>query len=133
MSDEIEQKAKLADFLPKEDDAADEAELIAKLIGPDSKLIVDTSLPKDFEIEIMAQLLVDHLVSFKQTKAAWRAARNGADHQRATQLWQQLQYNQLTAALIQAEYPEAKAIAQQLAKGRAKVMQAQRDVKTEAE
>ena len=109
-------------------------ELIGKLIGEDGKIKVDTTLPKELEIEVMANMLVDHLISFRQTKEAWRSARNSSDHARSQQLFQQMQYNQLTAAIIQAEYPEAKAIAEEIAISRAYQAKRERNIlKTQME
>mgnify|MGYP001563702642 CR=1 FL=1 len=118
----LDEKAKSV----KEDSDAEGDAIVAKLIGEDGKIKVDTGLPKELETEIMASMLLDHIISYRQTKEAWRAARNTSDHQRATQLFQQMQYNQLTSAIIQSEYPKAKPMAENIAKARARTLQQQR-------
>ncbi|MDD4984184.1 MAG: hypothetical protein PHQ43_00145 [Dehalococcoidales bacterium] len=109
----------LKDLIPKEESTQDDAELFAKLrnAGADD-INVDMSMPDEYETEIMAALMVDHMTGYTQTKAAWRSARNTQDHKRAADLFQQMQFNRLTVAIIQAEYPGAKPIADTIMKTR---------------
>jgi hypothetical protein len=116
----------IAELMPTEEEAEDSKGLVAKLIDSSGKLICDTTMPPEYQLEIMAELLLDHLTSYQQTRQAWRAAKNSGDHQKGTQLFQQMNYNQLTAAIIQAEYPAAKAITDNIAKARIKELTAKR-------
>lgn len=127
MADEtkkVEEKVKrLSDLLGKDEDTTEDAELVASLLNEKGDLKVDTSLPKELETEVMAQMLIDHIISFRQTRQAWIAAKQTADHARRQQLFQQMQYNQLTIAIIQHQYPEAKPIAELVARQRARTLQ----------
>jgi len=118
---------KLSELMAKEEDDQD-AGLVAELIGEDGQLKVDLAIPAELETEVMAQMIVDHLISYVQTKAAYRSARNTADHARAKQLFEQMQYNQLTVAIIQHDYPQAKPLAEAIGKARAKEAEAKRRV-----
>jgi hypothetical protein len=123
-----EKKAKtIMELLPQEEEAEDAKALLAKLVDADGKLKADTSLPAEYQIEVMAELLLDHLTSYHQTRQAWRAAKNSGDHSKSQQLFQQMNYNQLTIAIIQAEFPVAKALSDSIAKARMKELTAKRN------
>ena len=117
----------IADLFPSDDDEEGESTLLAKLIGEDGKLKVDTETPPKFEIDIMASMMVDQLVSFKQTQKSWRSARNLGDNAHAKQLFEQWRFNQLTIALIQADFPKAKELANQMMNLRADNAEKQRE------
>ena len=116
---------KIADLLPKDEDELDDAELLAKLTDKDGKLKVDTSLPVDFELEIMAQQVLENTTAYATTRQQWRSARNSGDNSKAQQLFKQMNYHQLTVAVLLAEFPKAKKIADEI--GRARVKQAQQN------
>ncbi len=115
MSEEAKKFKSLQEALSKEEETTEDTELLAELLDAEGKLKVDTSLPEDYELEIMAEQLLAHLASYHQNKETYRAARNSGDQGRKTQIWNQMQFNQLTAALIQRAYPKAKARADELA------------------
>tara|TARA_Y100000310_G_scaffold343143_1_gene449422 strand:+ start:84 stop:521 length:438 start_codon:yes stop_codon:yes gene_type:complete len=106
----------IADLLPPvdEDIAADKA-LLAKLIGRDGKLKVDLSLPKQYELEAAAEQLVNCLTGYQQASVGWRSARNSGDNAKAQKIFTEMNYQQLTAAIIQAEHPGVKKIADDIA------------------
>ncbi len=87
----------------------------APAIDPKILESVDMTLPKEYEAELMASEMLAHLQNYKQAKAAYQAARNLGQHDRAEQLSKQVTFSRLAVALIQSQYPEAKAIADQLA------------------
>lgn len=126
----IEEKAKkLEDLLKrvaKEPGAEDDMAVIAELIDDNGNPIADMSMPREYEIEVMAIMMLDHLVSYKQSDRARIGARAAGNGTKAGECWQQMRYNQMTIALIQRDYPETKPIAAQLAKDRAKTIQQQR-------
>lgn len=117
----------VAELLPQEDEVVDDAELFAKLVGADGKLKVDTSLPAEYELEVQAAMSLEHLSAYQQTRQQWRSARNQADHQRAQKLFQEMNFHQLTAAIIQAEYPAVKNLTSELARTKVAQMKQQRE------
>ena len=124
MASEI--SASLKDLLPHSEEEEDNLALLTKLRRDGEKLKVDLSIPSTFEVDIMASMMIDHLQAYHTNRQAWRAARNGPDHSLATRLFQQMNYNQLTIAILQAEYPDAKVLADEIMKVRAAVAKAQR-------
>lgn len=132
MSEEAKKVKSFQEALSREDETAEDSALLAELLDADGKLVVDLSLPGDYELDVMAQQLLLHLTSYYQSREAYRAARH-TDQGRKTQIWQQMQFNQLSAALIQKAYPKAKGLADQLAKIQAKQAAATRDRLLEAE
>ena len=118
----------LQEALSAPDQEADDAELVAELLDEKGDLKGDFTLPAAYEQDVMAQQLLAHLTGYKQNYHAWRAARNSGDNARATSLFNQMRYNQLTAALIQKAYPGAKQIADELAVLQAKQTEANRRV-----
>lgn len=126
-----EEKAKkLLDFMPKQDDtSADDAALLAKLIDADGEMKVDLELPQEYLLESVSELLLSHLTSYHNARQNWRAARNLEDHKKAEGLFAQMKFNQLSAAIIQNEFPKAKKIADDIAKYRAKETKVDREKK----
>jgi len=116
----------MIEALNREEETAEDALLLAELLDEKGNLKVDLSLPDDYELEVMAQQLLAHITSYAQNKKAYLAAKNSGDQARRTQLWQQLQYNQLTAAIIQKSYPKAKRVADELARLQARQAQQNR-------
>ena len=110
----------LRDALGSDGDTQDDALLLATLLDDKGELKVDLSLPQEYELEVMADQLLAHLGSYRQNWQAWRAARNTGDHANAKRLFDQMQFNKLTSAIIQASYPRAKALADELGQIRAK-------------
>ncbi len=133
-TEEAKKITSLKDALSGQDTTEqDDAALVAALLDDKGNLKVDTSLPAEYELEVMAKQLLDHLAAYAQNKQAWRAARNSNDHARAKSLFDQMQFNQLTAAIIQHSYPRAKALADELGKLLAKQTQANRTAQIGAE
>lgn len=130
---EKEKYLNLQEALEKGDEEADDALLVAELLDDEGKLKVDLSLPEVYELDIMAQQLLGHITSYKQNKEAWRAARNSSDRAKAQQIFTQMRFNELTAAIIQRAYPKAKALADELALINARTTQANRKVQLEKE
>lgn len=117
----------LKDLLSKPDETEqDDIALAAALLDENGKLKVDISLPQEYELDIMAKMLLDHLGAYHQAHQAWRAARNGQDKVRTTQLFEQWNFNQAAAAIIQHEFPKAKALADEMGGLLAKAAQASR-------
>lgn len=117
---------RLLDLLPQDEMAADEQELLAKLTGADGKLKVDLSMPGDYEVEVQAAQLAEHLTAYAQNRQAWRSARSSGDQARAQQLFAASNYNQLCAAIIQSEFPKARAAADEIMAVRAIAAKEQR-------
>jgi len=120
------EKRNIADLLPQDEETAEDEKLYSQLVGEDGKLKVDLSMPDDFLIDIMAGQMIEHMVSYEQSKQTWMSARNQGNHARAKQFFEQMQFNQLTIAIIQARHPKAKSLADELMKVRVKQAQAQR-------
>ena len=112
-------------LLSNEEETGDEA-LLAKLVGADGKLKVDLSLPKDYHGEIMAEQLVEALTAYEQTRQAYRGARNSGDNDKSGQLFKAMNYFRLLAAIIQAEHPSAKKIADDIMVRKVKAVEAAR-------
>jgi len=121
-----ETKKTLVDFLPKGEDQEDDEALLATLIGEDGKLKVDDSLPPEYELELMAGQMLEHIAAYKQARQNMRSARNAGNHSQAESFLKQMNFNRTTAAIIQSEFPKAKAIADEIARIRVKQMQTQR-------
>lgn len=119
-------KPTIADLLPQDEETKEDEELYSQLVGEDGKLKVDLSMPDDFLLDIMASQMVEHVISYEQSKQTWRSSRNQGNHARAKQFFEQMQFNQLTIAIIQAGYPGAKKLADELMSVRAKQAQTQR-------
>ena len=122
--EETESKVKkptsIAQLLPKSEQEEDDEQLFLKLMGPDGKLLLDETLPKEFELEIMATQALEAISQVKQLTQTWRAARNSGDHARAKTVFEQMNANKVLAAIIQVEYPGCKAIIVELAEIRVK-------------
>ena len=124
----------LIEAIGKEDGTAeDDALLVAELLDEKGQIIVDLSLPEEYELDIMAQQLLAHLTSYKQNYQAWRAARNTEDHAQAQKLFNQMRYNQLTAAIIQRSYPKAKVLTDEIALVQIKNVKANRKAQLDKE
>jgi len=133
---ELTPKEKVARFdeaMGKEEESDEDAKIIAELLDEKGNLMVDLSLPEEYELEIMAQTLLGHITQYAQTKQAYLAAKNSGDHQKRQQLWQQMQYNQLTAAIIQKAYPKAKALVDKLATLQARQAKSNREQQLEGD
>ena len=111
---------KISDLLSSNEDNIEDEELFKLLVGEDGKLKVDMGMPDGFMVDIMASQMVEHMVSYEQSRQIWRSLRNQGNHAKAAQAFEQMQHNQLTIAIIQAKHPQAKAIANQLMEVRAK-------------
>ena len=119
-------KPTIADLLRKDEDTVEDEELYSQLVREDGKLKVDLSMPEDFLVDISANQMVEHMVSYEQSKQTWRSLRNQGNHAKAKQNFEQMQFNQLTIAIIQAKHPGAKKLADELMEVRAKQAKAQR-------
>ena len=117
---QTEEGQRIGDFLPQDEDTADDLALVGQLISADGKIKADLDVPKEFEVEIMAEQMVDHLVLYKQSKQNWRAARNLGERSRAQQLYSQMNMSQLAIAIIQNDYPKAKQFANEIMELRAR-------------
>jgi len=130
----IEAKAKkLLDYLPKSEDEKGDDELIGKLIDRDGKVKVDLKMPSIYRDEIMAELMVAALTNYERDRQAIRSARNSGDNQRAELLFKQMSYNRLLVAIIQAEYPKVKALADEIMEEKAVLVQRNRAMGRELE
>jgi len=118
-----EKKPTIADLLPQDEESIEDKELYAQLVGEDGKLKVDLSMPEEFVVDIMASQMVEHMVSYEQSRQAWMSSRNQGNHAKAKQFFEQMQFNQLTVAIIQAKHPKAKALADDMMTLRAKQAQ----------
>lgn len=87
---------------------------------------VDLTLPLEFRLDIFAMELLEHLSSYQRLAVAVKAARHQENHPRAEEVSRQMAYSRMMAALIQHEYPGAKAVADQIAQIRAKQAAEQR-------
>ena len=87
---------------------------------------VDLSLPSEFLAESLAEELLEHLSNYHKAKAANQAARHSGDNQKAEQMYRLVAYSRLAVAIIQHENPGVKAIADAIARFRAKRVQEQR-------
>ncbi len=105
----------------EEEEGALTADEVTALLGK-----VDLSLPETFDDDIMGSELLDHLSNFHKAKVGMKAARHSGDHPKAEQLGKLMSYSRLAAAIIQAQNPRAKALADELATVRAKLAKAQR-------
>jgi len=113
-TEEGKEPSVLDKFLNDPEDT-DDANQLASLLDPETGEIKgDFSMPKEFEVEIMAQQMVDHLTTYKQLKKAYIAAKNQGDHKRRGELFQQMRFSQVTVAMIQFEFPAAKEIADEI-------------------
>ncbi len=117
---EVKKPTSIAELLPKSEQEEEDAELFLKLMGPDGKLLLDETLPPEFELEIMATQALEAISQVKQLNQTWRASRNSGDHARAKQVFEQMNANKVLAAIIQVEFPECKPIIAELAEIRVK-------------
>ena len=124
---EVSKPAKMADLLPQDEEALDDVGLVAFLTGDDGKIKLDESLPSEYENEIMAQQVLDVLSALAQANQAYRAARNLSDNTKKKQLFEQINSLKVTAAIIQYEFPEAKKIADRIARLKVHNTNANRD------
>ena len=124
---EEKDKPTIASLLPPDEDKVEDEKLYAQLVGPDGKLKVDMGMPQDYLVDIMAAQMVDHMTAFEQAQQVWKSSRNQGNHAKAAQNFEQMQFSQLTVAIIQAQYPGAKKLAQEIMKVRAQQAQSGRD------
>ena len=110
----------IAELLPRSEQEDEDNELFLKLMGPDGKLLLDESLPAEFELEIMANQALEAIAQVKQLNQTWRASRNSGDHAKAKIVFDQMNANKVLAAIIQVEFPKCKPIVAQLAEIRVK-------------
>lgn len=101
-------------------------EIAAKLLDDKGKIKLDDALPPEYELDLMATLLLDHISSYRQNRQAWRAARTSGDHRRSKELFEAMNFNRLTAAIIQYDFPKAKALADTIAEAKVKQVQENR-------
>ncbi len=81
---------------------------------------IDLSLPDEFLLEVVANQLLENLANYHTALRAAKAGRQAGEHKRAEEMWKQTQVFRLTVAFIEAEFPKAKALADELAKARAR-------------
>ena len=91
-------------------------------LGFDPKILetVDLKLSPSFELDIMAAELLEHLANYHKAKAAVKAARHQGDHARAEQMYKLMKFSKMAGAVIQSDFPGAKALADQIGEVRAK-------------
>lgn len=80
---------------------------------------VDLNLPGDYETDIMAEELLAHLTTYHRVKAALKSARSTGDNKRAEELYKNMSFSRMAAAVIQRDCPSAKAVADEMAACRA--------------
>ena len=119
------------DLLPQDEDDQDDSEILAALTSDDGKLKVDLDLPFEYQEEVMASQLLEQLTSYQQARQTWRAARNQSDRKRQQDAFGAMKNFQLTAALIQHDFPQAKRIADEIATFRAKSLKDAREAALE--
>ena len=116
----VKKPTSIAELLPKDEQEEEDAELFLELMGPDGKLLLDETLPIEFELEIMANQALEAITQVKQLNQTWRAARNAGDNAKAKQVFDQMNANKVLAAIIQIEFPDCKPIIAELAAIRVK-------------
>ncbi len=79
---------------------------------------VDMSMPAGFMDELMGTELADHLASFHKMVPLRKAARSSGDNKRAEDLGKAINTARLAVALINHQYPGAKAKADEIARTR---------------
>ena len=93
-----------------------EAEKEAEAVPVSVLRAANLELPMQFMVESMAEELLGFLSLYHRRRLAWKAARDsGSDRQRVDGLYHEFAYARLAAAVIQNDYPEAKAIANEIA------------------
>ncbi len=117
---QVKKPTSIAELLPKDEQTEEDEALFLKLVGPDSKLLLDETLPAEFELEVMANQALEAITQVKQLNQTWRAARNAGDHAKAKQVFEQMNANKLLAAIIQVEFPDCKSLVAELATIRVK-------------
>mgnify|MGYP001564806547 CR=1 FL=1 len=121
---EVVKSKKIEEILATEEEKEEtEAEALIAKITTDDGIKADLELPKDFKNYVMAELMLDHQVQYHRSKESWK----GALHGEQTEVKRQVdlkRYHRITIAIIQQQYPEAKAIADKLARVRAKEFEA---------
>ena len=94
----------------------------------DTKILeaVDLSLPDTFQEEAMGAELLEHITIYHRAMASNKAARHSGDQGKAEQMFRLASFSRLAAAIIQAEHPGAKAVADEMAKYRVMRARAER-------
>ncbi len=121
----VKEVSPLDKFLKDSEESGDAA-LLPQLLDAKGDITADYSMPEEFETEVMAGQMVDHLIAFKQSKQNWIAAKQVGDHAKRKQLFEQMRFNQVTVAIIQYEFPDAKNIADEIMRYRVKDVQGKR-------
>lgn len=87
----------------------------ADVIPADIVRKADLSLPGEYRLDILAQELLSILTGYHKAEVAYRAAKNSGDRAETERLVRMTIRLRLTAALIMAENPGVKALADEFA------------------
>ena len=117
----------ILDKFLKDEDTEDDATVLASLLDENGNLIGDYSMPEAYEEETVATQMVDHLYAYKQAEIAHTTAKNQGDHKRRKELFDSMRFNQITIAIIQQRFPNAKQIADDIMETKVSTVRAQRD------
>lgn len=114
----------LTDLLKEIDSDLKDDGALATLVDTEGRITADLTMPDAFRLDIAADTMIQHLVSYEQSRQAWRVARAQGNGAKAEQFFAQWKFNQLSIALLQSEHPGIKAVADELM--RAKAIEARR-------
>ncbi len=89
--------------------------LLPELLDEKGEPKADTSLPEKYQLEIIANLLLQNLSAYHQNYQNWLSAKATGNQAAREQAFKQYRMNQITIAIIQHNYPGARAIANEVA------------------
>ena len=112
LSPEAKRLAAFKAALDGEDEADDK--LLLELLDKDGVVKADMTLPDSWALDVMAQQLLQHISQYRKAELQRQAARASDNHKLAKELWENMNYHRLTAAIIQRAYPKAKAMADEI-------------------
>ena len=110
----------------KDSEESGDAVLLPQLLDEKGDITADYSMPDEFETEVMAGQMVDHLIAFKQSKQNWIAAKQVGDHAKRKEFFEQMRFNQVNVAIIQYGFPDSKGLADEIMRYRVKDVQGRR-------
>lgn len=100
--------------------------LLEDSIPPDILETVDLSVPPETAEEYAAAEMTTYLQVYQNASIALKAARHQVQHDRADRLSKEMVFARMAIALIQQQYPGAKAIADDIMRMNAKNARANR-------
>lgn len=111
--------------------AQDLIDMALALVPAEALETVNLDIPAEYALELAAAQMVEHLAEYHKVLRAQRAARHNEDHQRAEQFSKILVYTRNVIALTQHEYPQAKAIADEIMRNSARATTRNREAAKE--